>query len=62
MVGQVVVAPAGIPGDINHDGFVNGQDLTALFSAWGTNDPSADVDGNGIVGGSDLSTLLANWN
>jgi len=61
MIGEIVVAPAAIPGDINHDGFVNGQDLTALLSAWGTNDASADVDGDGIVGGSDLSTVLANW-
>lgn len=61
MTGVVIVAPAAIPGDINHDGFVNGQDLAALLSAWGTNEASADVDGDGIVAGGDLSTLLANW-
>lgn len=47
--------------DLNHDGRVNGVDLTALLSAWGTLDPAADIDQDGSVNGADLTALLANW-
>jgi len=50
-----------IPGDLNGDGVVDGEDLGLLLNLWGTNDASADLDGNGIVDGADLGILLANW-
>ena len=49
-------------GDINQDGEIDGGDLAALLSLWGSDDFFADIDGDGIVGGSDLSIILANWN
>lgn len=49
-----------IPGDLNGDGIVNGDDLGALLGAWdGTG--FADLNGDGIVDGGDLGTLLGNW-
>jgi hypothetical protein len=53
--------PVTNPADINRDGSVNGLDLTALLSAWGTNAANADLDGNGNVDGLDLAQLLAAW-
>ena len=47
--------------DIDRDGIVGGADLTALLSAWGTNDPSADINQDGIVNGTDITSLLAAW-
>ncbi len=50
------------PSDINHDGLVNGSDLAAVLSAWGTcaNCP-ADINRDGLVDGNDLATLLSAW-
>jgi hypothetical protein len=42
-------------------GAVNGADLGALLSAWGTAGGSADLTGNGVVDGADLGILLGNW-
>jgi len=47
--------------DINDNGVVDGADLTALLSAWGTNNADADINGDGVVGGTDLTSLLASW-
>lgn len=47
--------------DINHDGSINGIDLTAVLSAWGSTNAAADVDQDGTVGGADLTVLLASW-
>ncbi|NBQ16039.1 MAG: hypothetical protein EBU31_15850, partial [Proteobacteria bacterium] len=47
-------------GDINHDGVVNGADLTYVLAQWGAAG-SADIDGSGVVGGSDLGALLTAW-
>lgn len=52
---------AGVPGDINGDGAVDGGDLALLLGAWGTSDPAADLDGNGTVSASDLTVLLSAW-
>jgi hypothetical protein len=49
------------PGDVNINGVVDGADLGALLSAWGSSNAAADFDGNGVVNGSDLGILLANW-
>lgn len=48
--------------DLNGDGVVDGADLAALLSVWGTDDPAADLNGDGVVNGTDLATLLAAWN
>ena len=47
--------------DINRDGSVGGPDLTALLSAWGTNDANADINQDGTVNGSDMTNLLSTW-
>jgi hypothetical protein len=51
----------GSNGDINGDGTVNAQDLSALLAAWGSAQAAADLDDNGVVNGVDLAILLANW-
>lgn len=51
-------------GDIDRDGTVGPQDITALLSAWGAVQPAAgDADANqdGVVGAADITALLANW-
>jgi len=47
------------PSDLNGDGVVDGADLGALLSAWGT--AEGDLNGDGIVDGADLGILLSNW-
>lgn len=48
------------PADINCDGGVNGADLGALLSAWGS--PGAtDIDRDGTTGGADLALVLSAW-
>ncbi len=49
------------PGDLDDSGVVDGADLGALLTAWGTQGSSADVTGDGIVDGADLGTLLVKW-
>lgn len=51
---------AGIFGDLTGDCLVNGADLGALLSQWGTAG-SADLNGDGIVNGADLGLLTAAW-
>jgi hypothetical protein len=46
--------------DLNCNGAVNGADLGALLSAWGTAGPG-DLNGDGTVSGADLGVLLAQW-
>lgn len=48
-------------GDLDCDGTVDGEDLTALLAAWGTADANADLNEDGVVDGSDLLVLLGNW-
>jgi Dockerin type I domain len=55
-----------LPGDVNFDGFVNGQDLSLVASEWGqtgtgANDPAADANHDGIVNGQDMALIAANW-
>lgn len=47
--------------DIDNSGAVDGSDLGALLSAWGTAAGNADVNGDGVVDGADLVALLAAW-
>ena len=51
----------GCTADLNGDGEVGGDDLTALLSDWGTNSPSSDINGDGTVGPEDLAMLLGSW-
>jgi hypothetical protein len=51
-----------IPGDLDGNGVIDGADLAALLSAWGTDDPEADLDHDGVVGGPDLAIVLGGWN
>jgi phospholipase/lecithinase/hemolysin len=58
-----LLAPAGVPGDVNGDWLVGFDDLLLVLSAWG---PCAgacpeDLDGDGAVGFDDLLIVLANW-
>ena len=55
----VVEDDADIPGDLNGDGQVNGEDLAVLLGSWST--PANDIDGDGTVDGIDLAILLGNW-
>ena len=50
-------------GDINHDGLVNGVDLSLLGSNWQTSvlGVGGDLNGDGMVNGVDLSLLGSNW-
>ena len=48
-------------GDVNGDGVVDGNDMTAVFSAWGTADPVADINDDGIVDAFDMATILSGW-
>lgn len=52
---------AGLLGDLNGDGVVDGADLGILLSLWGTSDPLGDLDGSGTVDGGDLGLLLGAW-
>ena len=47
--------------DLNGDGLVNGQDLSALLATWGQANGAGDINCDGTVSGPDLSELLANW-
>ena len=49
--------------DLNHDHVVDGSDLTAILSTWGTNGGSAggDINGDGTVNGIDLASVLSGW-
>ena len=52
-----------MPGDVNHDGIVNAQDVAFVASDWmrtGTN-IAGDANGDGIINASDISTIAANW-
>jgi formylglycine-generating enzyme required for sulfatase activity len=51
-------------GDVIPDGLINGVDLAAVLSAWGTTGQgqfSADANRDGIVDGIDLSYVLSGW-
>jgi T5SS/PEP-CTERM-associated repeat protein len=52
-----------IPGDINGDGVVDVDDLTAVILAWGVCPApcAADIDGNGVVDVDDLTQVILSW-
>ena len=52
------------PGDVASDGMVDGVDLAAVLSQWGTQGSgtfNADIDGSGLVDGGDLALVLSGW-
>ncbi|HMN97287.1 MAG TPA: hypothetical protein PKC43_12740 [Phycisphaerales bacterium] len=55
-----------LPGDLNGDGLVDGQDIGLALASWGPcldcDDCPGDVDGDCVVGGADLGAVLASWN
>jgi hypothetical protein len=58
-----ILAPA-CPGDVIANNIIDGADLAALLSVWGTDGgiyPRADVNGDGTVNAADLSAVLSGW-
>ncbi len=53
------------PADSNGDGMVDGVDLTAVLSGWGSctfgGDCPADFNSDGVVDGLDMSFVLSGW-
>lgn len=49
------------PGDVSGDGVVDGLDLGAILSGWGSAGPDGDVNDDGIVDGIDLGYILSGW-
>ena len=52
------------PGDVVRDELVDGVDLAAVLSQWGTQGSgafNADIDGSGLVDGGDLALILGGW-
>ena len=50
--------------DVIVNGVVDGADLAALLTVWGTNGgvyPRADTNGDGVVNGVDLAAVLGAW-
>ena len=53
-----------LPGDVNADGFVGGDDLTIILEYWGqsvTGREQGDLNGDFFVGGDDYSEVLTHW-
>ena len=51
-------------GDVDGSGVVNGVDLSALLSVWGTSGtqyPRADANRDGLVTAADLAIVLSSW-
>lgn len=48
-------------GDVNGDNIINISDLSAVISAWSTNNATYDINKNGVVDIADLSIVLSNW-
>ena len=57
------ISPPVLPGDVNFDHIVNGQDIAVLASNWlhtGFHGPG-DANGDGIVNGQDIAIIASNW-
>lgn len=51
-------------GDVIENGVVDGSDLAAVLTTWGTDGgiyPRADTNSDGVVDGVDLATVLGSW-
>ncbi|MDG2031993.1 MAG: hypothetical protein P8J45_13410 [Phycisphaerales bacterium] len=55
------VAPEAATADLNHDGRVDGEDLTLLLADWNLFDSPWDLDGDNVITGKDLVLLLGGW-
>lgn len=53
--------PPACVADLTGDHNVDGGDITALLSAWGSTGTAADLNADGVVSSSDLTVLLTNW-
>ena len=53
-----MAAPAG---DANHDGIVNGQDISVVASHWLQRTSTGDVNFDGIVNGQDIAVIASHW-
>ena len=63
-LGNLVIGPDTIPGDINGDGQVNAGDLNIIGSNWQqevTANTMGDLTGDGIVNAADLNIVGSNW-
>ena len=49
-------------GDVNPTGEINGVDLNALITNYGTANTAGDINGSGEVNGVDLNILITNFN
>ena len=58
---SVTCASEALPGDLDGDGRVDGEDLLIVLSWWGTSNESGDVDGSGLVDGADILAVLGGW-
>ncbi len=52
---------AGLPGDLDGNGKVNGADLAMFLGEWGSYSQEADLNGDCQVDGADLAVLLGGW-
>ena len=62
--GQIVgTEQVGIPGDVNGDGIVNGQDIAGIASHWLNSGVAkvGDTNGDGIVNGQDIAAVASHW-
>ena len=60
--GQIRVDASFVPGDVNHDGVVNGLDISLISSNWlATGANQADANGDGVVNGLDIALISSNW-
>ena len=50
-----------VPGDLNGDMLVNGEDLTIFLADWGNINGLGDVNGDGLTNGADLTLILSYW-
>ncbi|MFM1823638.1 MAG: hypothetical protein RI967_1904 [Planctomycetota bacterium] len=53
-------SPACCPADLNCDGIIDGADLAALLSGWGSAGVG-DINADGNTNGADLAILLGAW-
>ena len=59
-----VPEPSTLPGDVNGDGFIGGDDLTIILEYWGqsvTGREQGDLNGDFFVAGDDYSEVLTYW-
>jgi len=55
------VISSACPADFNLDGGVDGDDVTAYFTAWEAGESTADVNSDGGTDGSDITVFFAAW-